>query len=278
MIVPDQLSLPFTLLYVPGDRPDRFAKAAAASGAVILDLEDAVHADRKPLARQAVAEYLKQPSRPAQTWVRVGRATLDDDLDAVRDAESIGIVLADAVPETLAVIAQERSDTPVIALVESARALESLSELAASPGLVTFGLGEVDLLADLRVRRAESTSAVIDGIRSRIVQVAAAAGLSAPIAPTSLSISDLDEVRRSTRHLRDLGFRRRTAIHPAQCAAIVSVFSPTFDEIRHASEIIGLLEQAGGAVAVDTEGRFVDAAVIRSARETLAAAEQGETR
>ncbi|RAF56566.1 CoA ester lyase, partial [Burkholderia multivorans] len=50
-------------LFVPGDRPDRFQKAAERSDIVILDLEDAVNDADKAEAREAVVDYPLDPSR-----------------------------------------------------------------------------------------------------------------------------------------------------------------------------------------------------------------------
>ncbi len=56
-----------TYLFVPGNRPERFAKALA-SGAdrVILDLEDAVAPADKAAAHSAVAEWLHSQSALAE--------------------------------------------------------------------------------------------------------------------------------------------------------------------------------------------------------------------
>lgn len=262
---------PAVMLYVPGDRPERFAKAEAAAAGVILDLEDAVAAEQKAAARAAVVAHLAASAEPSKLWVRIGRATISEDIAALRESTGYGgIMLADAVPETLALLHAELPGVPILALVESAAALDALAEMAAVPGVVTFGVGEVDLLADLGVRRTPGTAHVIDSIRFRVVQAAAAAGLAAPVAPTSLDVRDIAGLAESTRHLRDLGFRGRTAVHPAQCDVIAAVFRPTADEVERARAIIAAFDRAQGAVAVDDSGRFVDAAVLREARATLA--------
>jgi len=262
--------LPSVLLYVPGDRPDRFAKAEAASPGVILDLEDAVAADRKATARDAVRAHIAASAHAAKLWVRVGRATLHDDIEALRDCSGYaGIMLADATRDTLAQLTEQLPHIPVIALVESAAALDQLPEMAAAPNIVTFGVGEVDLLADLGLRRTPGTAHVIDNLRFRMVHAAAAAGLAAPIAPTSLDVRDTASLTSSTEHLRDLGFGSRTAIHPDQCAIVADVFTPTAEEVDRAQRLLAAFERAGGAVAVDEHGRFIDAAVLREARSIL---------
>ena len=64
-----------SLLFVPGDRPERFDKAAASGAdALILDLEDSVAASAKTKAREAIAAYLNRPERPVPLFVQIGRA------------------------------------------------------------------------------------------------------------------------------------------------------------------------------------------------------------
>lgn len=262
---------PPVLLYVPGDRPDRFLKAEAASPAVILDLEDAVAAENKAAARAAVVAHLAASDAPQKLWVRIGRHTIDDDVAALRaSAGYAGIVLADAVPHTLARLETELPHVPVIALIESAAALGALHRMARAANILTFGVGEVDLLADLGLTRTPGTAPVIDQLRFRAVEAAAAAGIPAPIAPTSLDVRDTAALTASTKHLRDLGFRGRTAIHPAQCAVVAAAFRPTDEEVAAAQEMLAAFDRSGAATAVGRDGRFIDAAVLRHARATLA--------
>ena len=59
MMIDERLLAARTLLFVPGHRPDRFAKAAGfGADVIILDLEDAVAPRQKEQARDHVARYL----------------------------------------------------------------------------------------------------------------------------------------------------------------------------------------------------------------------------
>ena len=69
-----------------------------------------------------------------------------------------------------------------------------------------------------------------------------------------------------------LGLRGRTAIHPAQVAVINEVFTPSSSEIARARQVVQAFEDAersGSGVTLDEDGRMVDVAVVRSAREIL---------
>lgn len=273
-------ALPSAFLYVPGDRPELFDKAGDADVAVLLDLEDAVSPARKDLARSAVADHIARGGSAGQVWVRLDNATLERDLAAVTGgaARPAGVMLAKADAAGAEYLAAAAPDLPVIALIESARALAQLDAVARAATVRTFALGEVDLLADLRMRRTDATAAVIDGIRAQIVAAAARHGLAAPLAPTSTDFADLEAFAVTTAHLRDLGFRSRTAIHPSQCAVIVDAFRPSAADIAAAEDLIARLAAAGGAVALDARGRFIDPAVIRAAEETLSRAPRKDER
>jgi citrate lyase subunit beta/citryl-CoA lyase len=275
--------LPRSFMYVPGNRPDLFVKGAAGpADAIILDLEDAVPVPEKKAARRQVIDWLS--ARPAGTtgpevWVRISPELLADDLDAAVRPGVAGLILAkcsaehlDALAPALAALEDERqipAGLTVVGLVETAAAVRDLGRITGHPRLTTLGIGEVDLLGDLRMTRSHRTAAAIDAIRTQIVVHCSAAGRAAPVAPTSTDFRDLAAFEESTRHLFDLGFRSRTAIHPSQIEAIHTVATPSASALQEAQEIVDLFQQAKGGVTLDTRGRLIDAAVIRAALETL---------
>jgi citrate lyase subunit beta/citryl-CoA lyase len=270
-------------LYVPGDRRDRLDRATdRGADALVVDLEDSVPAAAKPAARAITAEWLsRQARRQCQIWVRVNVDRLDEDVAAVAAAGVDGIVLPKADPSTAGALDRALTDlegahppaTPlgVIGLIETARGLLSAAELAATPRVCRLGLGEADLSADLRIRPTPGREE-LTGLRLQIVVASAAAGIGAPIAPTSTDFRDRAALRESTRALQGLGFRARTAIHPAQVPVINEVFTPSAEEVDRARRVVAGFEAAerdGSGVFVDEDGRMVDLAVVRSAREVL---------
>lgn len=280
---------PASWLYVPANQPSLFAKgAASAAGALILDLEDAVPQPEKEQARRGLAEWLtanaaqaafttsgsheSAPGKPV--WVRINAEQITEDLAALIGPDGMarcaGVILAQAEPKALETLEEAtHGSLPVIGLVESAAGLKALDQMAASEAMVTFGIGEVDLLADLRMRRSHTTEAAVDAIRLQVLLSCAAAGLRAPLAPTSTDFRDLDAFAETTRKFQDLGFRARTAIHPAQCEVINTVFTPTAEDITAARRIVERSAAVFGGVTLDDSGRLIDAAVVRGALETL---------
>jgi citrate lyase subunit beta/citryl-CoA lyase len=272
-----------SFLYVPAIKPSLFDKAVSGEAdAVILDLEDAVPLLDKESARACVSDWLRtREQNDTEVWVRVTPEFLDEDLAAAVLPGVRGIMIAkcsvDALDRADALLTELESargcgPLAVIGLIETAHALRSLGAMAARPRVLTFGIGEVDLLADLRIARVPDTSAVIDSIRMDIVIGCAAASLAAPIAPTSTDFRDLDTFVATTDHFVNMGFRGRTALHPRQVSIINAALTPSPDELERAQRLLDLYALSGGGPTVDDRGHFVDEAVVRGAREILARA------
>lgn len=271
-------TLPRSFLYVPGNQPELFPKGArSGADAVILDLEDAVPLHQRDAARRSVADWLhtQDPHGGPEWWVRLDPAFLDQDLAAVVGRGLTGVVLAKASSATLTELNRilntidNAQALRVIGLVETAAAHIGLADLVRQPRVLTLGIGEVDLLADLGITFSERTAASVNALRLDVVRHCSAAGLMPPVAPTSTDIQDLRGFRDSSELLRDLGFGARTAIHPSQIAVIHQVLTPSEEELFAAQDVVERLDRADGGVAVDAAGRLIDAAVVRHAQQLL---------
>ncbi|MBB4905254.1 HpcH/HpaI aldolase/citrate lyase family protein [Actinophytocola algeriensis] len=259
---------PRSYLYVPADQPRLLAGAAGrGADALIVDLEDAVAVPHKGSARTAAAGYLDTGT----AWVRINADAVAEDLAAVADRPGLaGLVVPKAEPALLSEVDRllESRDVPVLALLETARGLRDLHAVAGSPRVVRLGLGEADLTGELHLRPGPDRVELWP-IRSAVVVASAAAGLLPPVGPVHTEVRDLSALERTTELLLRQGFRARTAITPTQVATINAVFTPSPEEVERARATVALLSGSTG-VAVDADGRMVDEAVVRSAREVLA--------
>lgn len=291
MAVDGALGRAHSYLYVPGIRPDLMVKSATYSpDAIIIDLEDAVLETAKDEALARTRTHLEFSTPGPQQWVRLDGLRLEQQITALAGLPGLtGFVLPKATLQALAVadgVLTEIEKTasapagrplPVIGLLESAEGIIQAPELAESPRLLRFGIGEADLLADLGMD-AGIDRAELWPIRLQVVAASAARRKAAPIAPVHLSIRDLTGLRSSTDEFRRRGFRARTAVHPGQVSTINEAFAPTHDDIAAARRTLALFESAresGQAVAVDSDGSFIDEAIVRSSREVLERAEGG---
>ena len=266
-----------SFLYVPGDRPDRVAKAmASAADAVIVDLEDAVKPASKTTAREALVSL---PARTSgQRWVRInagddGRADLAVLSALARTAVTDGIDGIDGVVvakcetvEWLDEVAAAVGDAVAIApLVESALALRRLDAICGHPRTAQCQLGEVDLLADLG-GRLPGGNALIERARLDLVVASAAAGIAPPIGGVHLAIDDLAALRTSSDVLADIGFAGRAIVHPTHCEIVNDAFSPTPAELAWAEDVLARWAVASTGAVRAADGSMIDEAVVRRAR------------
>ncbi|PPF80463.1 CoA ester lyase [Pseudoclavibacter sp. RFBJ3] len=266
-----------TLLFVPGDRPDRFSKALdSGANLVILDLEDAVAADNRERARTAIRDLLATAA-PGRVLVRVNPADTGDsapDLALLEDvsARSPGALAGVAVPKAesrayLRQVSDASGGAPLLALVETVRGLR------VAETLVTRGPGEPELdvrlafgALDFAVDAGGDADSLLDAARVELVLVSRLTGAPAPVESPSASIRDLAAVESAATHAVALGFGGMLAIHPAQLPAIASAFRPTDAQIDWARRVVG-----AGSGAAQVDGAMVDAPVLRRARRLLAA-------
>ncbi len=272
-----------SLLFVPGDRPERFDKAAASGAdALILDLEDSVSAANKPVARDAVAERVRGPRGEVAVLVRVNPLDSDllaDDLAALHGLSPDAIVMpkaegADSVRLLAARLATAGIDAPILPIAtETPAAIFQLGSYAGA-GLRLAGLtwGAEDLPAAI----GAATSREADGrytapyqmVRALALFGAHAAGVAAieTVYPAFRDLDGLDAYARAA--ARD-GFTGMMAIHPTQVATINAAFTPDAAQVAEARVIVAAFASAPDAGALQVDGRMVDAPHLKQARRIL---------
>lgn len=258
-----------SLLFVPGDRADRFAKAAA-SGAdlVVCDLEDAVDPTAKDAARAAVAEWLASGGRAG---VRLNAAHTEwyaADCASLSGLPGLVAVMVPKAedPASLAELASRLGGTPLIALIETALGLHRATELASAPGVARLAFGSIDFALDAGA--SEDDEALLFA-RSSLVVSSRVAGLSRPIDGVTVDLDDPAAAGRDAARAQRLGFGGKLCVHPRQVEPVNAAFSPSREEVEQARRVI---TAAGGGAAVRVDGRMVDAPVLERARRILAQA------
>jgi citrate lyase subunit beta/citryl-CoA lyase len=278
------------LLFVPGTRPERIAKAAAMpADGVILDLEDAVPPAQKAQAREWVVAALRRVDfGQRERIVRVnapGTPEFVADLGAVVPAGPDALLLpklvdADQVVRLHAEVSRLEQDSGrppgtirFHLLVETVAAVVGLDALArAVPRAAALFYGAGDLARETRARLVPGRLTELYTM-SRVVLVARATNLDAIDSPCF----DLGQPERLEAHTRigaDLGFDGKALIHPSQIEVANRCFTPSPEAVAEARRVLAAYGEAeeGGRGALALNGQFVDAVHVHMARDTLARA------
>jgi len=269
-----------SLLFVPGDRPERMEKALSlGADALILDLEDAVAPAAKPAARDMVAAFLATERR-ATLFVRVNpldSGLIDDDLAAVLPGRPDGLLLpkAEGAASLAALDAKLTGDIMILPIATETPA--AIFALGSYGGVTTRLCGLTWGAEDLPAAIGAQTSREPDGsyaapyqlARSLTLFGAHAAGVPA-IETVYPDFRDLDGLAAYAARGRRDGFTGMMAIHPSQIAVINAAFAPSEAEIAHARAVVAIFAANPGAGALSLDGKMVDAPHLKSAQRLLA--------
>lgn len=272
-----------SLLFVPADRPERFAKAAASGAdAIILDLEDSVVPARKGDARAAVAAYLADPAASTLSFVRInpqGSAFIEDDLALMARCRADGVVLpkAESGASIEALAARLPDGVPILPVATETPAavfgLGSYGPVAHHLAGLTWGAEDLPAAIGAAASREAdgSFTAPYEMVRGLTLFGAHAAGVPA-IETVFPDIRALDALAAyAARGARD-GFTGMMAIHPAQVPVINAAFTPDAAQVAQAQAIVDAFAAAPDAGALQLDGRMIDAPHLKQAQALLARA------
>lgn len=277
MSVPSRLSRlaqARSFLFVPGNRPERFAKAlASGADAVIVDLEDAVQLDAKDAARDAllVAWSGLDAAERARLLVRVNPAGTPwhaADLAAVASLTGLGALMLPKAENPQQVEQAFRSSSArVLPLIESAEGVGQMDAIARAEGTLRLGLGHIDLQADLGLRCGPD-EAELAPVRLAMVVASRRAGLPAPVDGVTTATQDTEVLAADAQRSRRFGFGAKLCIHPAQVSGVHQALAPTEAECDWARRVLAAEVAAGGG-AFSVDGKMVDPPVLLLARSLL---------
>ena len=262
---------PFSYLFVPGDRPDRFGKAlASGADAIVIDLEDAVAANDKALAREHLSAWLADRTDVGErVLVRIndaGTPWFDADLGVLRGTGIRAIMLPKV--EHGYQVDRVRAALPsggfVVPIIESARGVLAVESIAAVPAVQRLAFGTLDYAVDLDLSGDERGLIYPS---CRIAIASRAAGLLSPIAGVTTDIADEAKLFADLAFARACGFGAKLCIHPRQVAALHRALAPRPEEIAWAERVLTAANAAPGAVQVD--GQMVDRPVLLKAKSIL---------
>jgi citrate lyase subunit beta/citryl-CoA lyase len=260
------------LLFCPGDRPDRYLKAAAAADMVILDLEDGVNAGDRADARTSLQATLLDPERTIVRVNPVGSTDFALDIAALNETPYSVVMLAKSESAyQVNAVAPRR----VIALCETAKGVLDAASIAAADPTVALMWGAEDLTVSLGGSSSRTASGAYREFatfaRSQVLLAARAYGR-VTIDSIYLDIPDVDGLRLEAQDAAASGFGATACIHPSQAAVIRDAYRPSDEQIAWASGVIKASHVERGVFTY--EGRMVDAPLLRHAEQILRLAGQ----
>jgi len=280
-----------SLLFTPGNNMRRIVKAGTLrTDAVILDLEDSVPLADKETGRLFVRDSLHEVGRlGSAVFVRInapGTGLAEDDLDWVVQPGLHGIVLpkSESAEDVAALVAQlewrerdrslDSGTLAIIPILESAKGIVNAYTIAmASPRVAAVALGGVDFSRDMGVDLTPEGRELWYA-RAQVAVAARAAGVLAIDTPC-IDVNNREQLTNESRAARQLGFRGKLLIHPTQIGPVHEVFSPAEDDVAYARKVVEAFEQAQqqGQGAISLDGKMIDVANYRQAKDLLASAE-----
>ena len=296
-VLPERVALPESSardrlrrsrLYVPGSEPKYFVNAALHSAdAIILDLEDSVHASEKDAARLLVRNALRAVDfLQCERMVRINQLPLGlEDLDEIVP-ESPDLILIPKVENPSQIVeattrmAKIKVDFGVtrpiwlMPILESALGIENAFAIAkSSDQIVALAIGLEDYTADLGVVKTATGSESLYA-RQRIVNAAHATGLQA-IDSVFGDVGDIEGLRTWGLHSRALGFEGMGCVHPLQIAVIHEAFAPTTAEVERARKVVVAYNEAQqkGLGVVSLGSKMIDPPVVQRALKLMARAQ-----
>ena len=266
-----------TFLFVPGTRPERFAKALdSGADGVIIDLEDAVAEEDKESARAAIRAAwstfsTEQKKRLILRSNSPGSRFYAADLILTQELNVACLLIPKS--ESLDQIngaAQILPNTAIIPMIETAIGIDKLSEIANSEQVLRLALGNIDLQADLGMA-CDAQETELQTARFQIVLASRLAQIAPPIDGVTPSTDDIERITNDAERAKRMGFGGKLCIHPKQVSLVKNAFTPTAEEISWAHRVIEADKASkGGAVKLD--GRMIDRPVVLLAQRTLALA------
>ena len=262
-------------LFVPGTRPERFAKALdSGADGVIIDLEDAVAVEDKKKARDAIRSAW--PTFSAEQKKRLiirsnspGSQFYAADLILAQELDVACLLIPKS--ESLDQIngaAQILPNTAIIPMIETAIGLDHLNDIATAEQVLRLALGNLDLQVDLGMV-CDSQESELQTARFQIVLASRLAQIAPPIDGVTPSTDDIERITNDAERAKRIGFGGKLCIHPKQVPLVKAAFLPSTEEISWAFRVIEADKASkGGAVKLD--GRMIDHPVVLLAQRTLA--------
>lgn len=264
-----------SLLFVPANRPERFAKAfASGTDAVILDLEDSVPLQSKSDACEAIkSSWPSFQGSTVSVVIRINSPDTDRGLKDLAELQGLPGLSGLMVPKcetaaSLNLVTQAMPGVCTLPIVESAAGYLALAEIALAPGVCRLVVGHIDFLADTGMMFSDDQRE-LDTLRFQVAMWSRRANLAPAVDSVTASVDDEKLIRLDTERAIRFGFGAKLCIHPKQVSVVNGALSPSVDQIDWARRVLDAIDGSKGS-AVQLDGKMIDLPVVLQARRLLA--------
>ncbi len=271
---PSTLCAARSFLFVPANRPERFAKAlASGADAVILDLEDSVPLDGKAEARDTLRQAWPQLQQAAcAVVIRINSPDTEwgqQDLSGLQGLSGLAGIM---VPKcegahNLQRVAQAFAGVPSLPIIESALGYLALREIAQAPQVGRLVVGHIDFLADTGMNAGEDQRE-LDSLRFEVAMCTRLGKLAPAVDGVTVSVDDEALIRADTERALHFGFGAKLCIHPRQVPVVHATLAPTAAQVEWAHRVLAAMQASKGS-AVQLDGKMVDLPVVLQAQRLL---------
>jgi citrate lyase subunit beta/citryl-CoA lyase len=263
-----------SFLFVPANRPERFAKATASGAdAVILDLEDSVPLQSKAQARAAIRQAWPQLQEAAcAVVIRINSPDTEWGQQDLLELQGLDGLAGLMVPkcesaQTLARVAQAFAGVPSLPIIESAMGYLALREIAQAPQVGRLVVGHIDFLADTGMACGDEQRE-LDSLRFEVAMCTRLGQLAPAVDGVTVSVDDEALIRADTERSLRFGFGAKLCIHPKQVPVVHATLAPTPEQVAWAQRVLQAMAQSQGS-AVQLDGKMVDLPVVLQAERLL---------
>ena len=264
-------------LFIPGHTLDRLERGLKSNAdAIIVDLEDGCPEAEKLVARETLIELLKENTFTKPLFVRVNDAMESigrDDIDSISPyQEQIEAII---LPKTqsfdfLATLAPMIDfKNKLVPLIETSRAIETVTQIAAFKDVVGLFFGAADASASLGCKLAWEPLLYA---RQRVVLAASMFNLFTIDVPY-FYIDKMAGLKEEAEKVKNLGFTGKAAIHPDQIDHINEAFSPSAEEKEEAKKVLEEYQKSGGG-AIKVDGQMIDEPIAEAMRLKITLGEE----
>jgi citrate lyase subunit beta / citryl-CoA lyase len=262
------ITLSRSYLFVPANRIERFEKALnTAADAIIIDLEDAIPAHLKNVARKNLKQWLlDHPEHKVMIRINPQQTEwFNEDVQLSKLSNVIAIVLPKVeTPEDIQAI-NTIQQIDIFPIIETPLGFSNVRHIASTISVQALMFGTIDFQLEMDM---QGSYLELLSFRNEIVLASKLAGISSPIDGVTVDFKNEALLKLETLQAKKLGFTGKLCIHPNQIQIVNEIFTPSTKEIEWAQKVLLAVDNGEGQ-AVSLDGKMIDLPIILKAKKLL---------